>query len=321
MTKEDKLKRKIKRNEYVLEQWHKSITKYYVLSSKEAKKLMHCYTRESDENKKTEIRNVIVLGTLEYVYQFLRQSIFINIICNWFDMEDVINATIEAWIKKIEEESKRIVRISYVIDSSYTLYSINFMNKILANLYGKDSFGFSNFSMKKIEDMVKWFYLYLKEKQLDSEISFADFKKIISSHNYKIDEANLLKIYDIIKYLERVLMINLDEVSLESFNSLKLLIFNYLNMSTIRFDNCLPQSEDDWINGIINPELASKILRDYECITAQEQALLYKLFFVEINENTIARENGDSRQKISAQKIAALSRLRKKYNQDMDEEM
>ena len=236
-------------------------------------------------------------------------------------MEDVINATIEAWIKKIEWESKRIVRISYVIDSSYTLYSINFMNKILANLYGKNSFSFSMVSIKKIENMVEWLYLYLKEKQLDSKFSFADFKKMISSYNYKIDDANLLKIYDIIKYLERVLKINLDEVSLESFNSLKLLIFNYLNMSTIRFDDGLPQNEDDWINEMINSQLASKILRDYECITAPEQTLLYKLFFVEINENTIAKENGDSRQKISAQKIAVLGRLRKKYHQDISEEI
>ena len=92
-------------------------------------------------------------------------------------------------------------------------------------------------------------------------------------------------------------------------------------MSTIRFDDGLPQNEDDWINEMINSQLASKILRDYECITAPEQTLLYKLFFVEINENTIAKENGDSRQKISAQKIAVLGRLRKKYHQDISEEI
>ena len=80
MTREDKIKQKIKRNACVLENWHESITKYYVLNSKETKTLMHCYTKESDEAKKIEIRNVIVLGTLEYVYQFLKQSIFINII-------------------------------------------------------------------------------------------------------------------------------------------------------------------------------------------------------------------------------------------------
>ena len=82
-------------NREALEKWHESIAKYYVLSPKEAKQLMRLFLNEKDEKNKIEIRNVIVLGTLEYIYQFLKQSIFINIICNYFDMEDVINATVE----------------------------------------------------------------------------------------------------------------------------------------------------------------------------------------------------------------------------------
>ena len=85
-----KIDKKWQRNSNILEQWHVSITKYYVLSPREAKQLMRLFLNEKDEKKKIEIRNVIVLGTLEYVYQFLKQSVFVNLICNCFDMEDVI---------------------------------------------------------------------------------------------------------------------------------------------------------------------------------------------------------------------------------------
>ena len=130
----EKLVKKVERNRKILEDWHKSISAYAVLSTPEIKALIKSYLIATDEEEKVKIRNNIVLGTLEYLYQYLKNSIFMNLICNWFDMEDVIASGIETWIRWISKDSFYARSYRYRIDSNYILYSDAFINGILESL-------------------------------------------------------------------------------------------------------------------------------------------------------------------------------------------
>ena len=68
----EKLVKKVERNRKILEDWHKSISAYAVLSTPEIKALIKSYLIATDEEEKVKIRNNIVLGTLEYLYQYLK---------------------------------------------------------------------------------------------------------------------------------------------------------------------------------------------------------------------------------------------------------
>ncbi len=311
---EEKINKKIIDNQRKLEQWHKSINKYNVYCSQEAKKLMRCYTNEMDEDKKIKIRNDIVLGTLEYVYQFLKQSIFINIICNWFDMDDVINATVEAWIKSITNESKRIYLASYVIDSKYTLYSQKFMNYILANLCGEDTFYFSRSGLSQLQDLINWYYIYLKVKQNNHNLSFEDFKNIIGNKNEDLlDDSKLLKIYNFFGYLEHVLKIKEDKITIEVIDSLKFLIGNYFNMHLDDFHK-ETFNENEILNRLLAQEIFKNITNNGDGIkTLERRQILYKMLYECKTQREIGIEMQVSHSRIYQVENNCLNKARVKY--------
>ena len=308
-----KIDKKWQRNSNILEQWHVSITKYYVLSSKEAKQLMRLFLNEKDEKKKCEIRNVIVLGTLEYVYQFLKQSIFVHLICNWFDMEDVINATVEAWIKFISKEQINSRAHLYTIDSKYTLYSQTFLNCILSNLVGRDIFAAAGqFGIKELKNMTNWYSLYLKEKKNNPNLSLADFKNIIgNNYSDSISEDSLAKMFDIFKYCDHILKMKDTEINFETINSLKVLLFNLVNMATL--ENGLTWNEAIMIDRLLDHDLIVQIFGDYEFLTLNQREILYKLFVEGKNETRVAKEKNVSFQSVSDLKRRTLEKIKKQY--------
>ncbi len=311
-----KIDKKFQHNSKILEQWHASITKYYVLSPREAKQLMRLFLNEKDEKKKVGIRNVIVLGTLEYIYQFLKQSVFINLICNWFDMEDVINATVEAWIKFISKEQINSRAHLYTIDSEYTLYGQTFLNHILSNLCSSNTLSFVNKRVvNDFRELTNWYYLYLNNKKDKTSFSFVDFKKVIWSYTNKLNEKSLLKIYNAFKYLDNVFGIKEENLTLEVINKLKYFLYFGCNMAP--FNNNLVYDEKTMINRLLCQDLIEQIFGDNDILTPKKRELLAKLFVEGRNEISIAQENNVCHQSVNDLKRRTLEKIKKKY-QDLE---
>ena len=274
---------------------------------------MRLFLNEKDEKKKSEIRNVIVLGTLEHIYQFLKQSIFINIICNWFDMEDVINATVEAWINYISKGSIYSKAYMYDLNSSYILYSQYFLNHILGNLNSRKDCSAGDFSSKELHNLTNWYYLYLKESKNNPNFSYENFKKMVIETSDGNDE-RLRKIYDIFKYLNRVLKIDDSLVNIDTINSLKVLLYNLVNMTTL--ENSLTWDEVIMIDRLLDHDLIGQI---FELLTPKQREILFKLFVEGKTEIRVAKENNVCRQNVIDLKRRTLEKIKKKY-QDLETE-
>ena len=87
---------------YKLRYWYEEIKHYDKLSLKEVKKLNKLML-ESTGSEKEELREKLILGTLHLVYNFVCESGTTAISTSLFDVDDIMNTSIEVWINILDE--------------------------------------------------------------------------------------------------------------------------------------------------------------------------------------------------------------------------
>lgn len=305
------LAKKLNENINILERWHQSISKYPILDIMDVRSLIKEYINETDETKKINIRNKIVLGTQEYVYRFLKESIFIPIICNWFNMEDVISASIESWIRNLEYYNKKV--IIKLCENKYqnSIYERAFIKNILCYLGNNNMASFaSSFKFNgRMANFSDWYYLYLKEKENNPNYSFEDFKLTIKEVANENDEF-LRKIYDIFRYLSKVIVIDSKYLTMDFIEKVKYLLASYTNMIIVDDKNI--SLEEDWVDNIINKDMTQEIF-DNPAIIERRKNMLYKIYYLGQTHEDIAKDEDISHQCIDWYIQRTFKKIREKH--------
>lgn len=81
--------------------WHEEIKNYEQLSIKDAKKLNRMMLENSGDTR-SEYRERLILGTLYLVYYFVCNSGYTAINATDFDIDDIMNTSIEIWINMLD---------------------------------------------------------------------------------------------------------------------------------------------------------------------------------------------------------------------------
>ena len=87
-------------NKEKLERLYEDIKNIKKLSLPTIKKLYNDMINTSDIVQKKIIREKILIGSLSYIYDIFKESIFLNI--ESIDIEDIINNLVEEWIGVID---------------------------------------------------------------------------------------------------------------------------------------------------------------------------------------------------------------------------
>ena len=115
-----------------LERWGKIISSFDRLSIKEGRELYKKAIITDDEASKNELINNIVQGTLYVVYNYIKRN-NLDLLCSEkIDMNDIISAFNEVWIKKIKEgELLKVDNYSYILD-------FTFLSEVYSQLCGEN---------------------------------------------------------------------------------------------------------------------------------------------------------------------------------------
>lgn len=89
-------------NAKILNEWCEQIASYPKLSLSEAIKMYQLFLRADNQKEKLKIREEIICGTLHIMAEFIAANSCFFINNGTFDMNDVINACNEEWIKAID---------------------------------------------------------------------------------------------------------------------------------------------------------------------------------------------------------------------------
>ncbi len=120
-------------NKNKLEMWKEQISSYERISMSQAKKLYTEYKKEKDNIKKSEIRNKIICGMMSYLPQVISNRFLDSLNSSSYDIDDIINLTVEYMIRKVDEGSL------LKINSFANIFSTDYYNFLYKNLIPESS--------------------------------------------------------------------------------------------------------------------------------------------------------------------------------------
>ena len=217
----------------LLTNWTETIKTYPKISFKDAQKLILKIKSEKDLNKKLELRNYLICGTLYVVCDFLNKGILDVLNNNSYNFEDIINICFEIWIETLDNE------YLLKVDSWSRVFNHNFYSKITQKL---PRFNFVNYNNKikpndiiEITNFSKFLHLYFILRNNFTKVSFATFMKELE----QIDKTTY-----------ETLVVNIEKNFESSDLEKMLLLFEYIYLSmtsgdTIDYNKVLSKTNID----------------------------------------------------------------------------
>lgn len=170
--------------EEVLSAWKNSINSFKKVRFPEARKLYLQYKNESNSEKKTEIRNKLIEGSLYIVINYIENSLYSKLNQNCYDISDIINAFIVAWSEELCSDRIFIYKSYNAIYSSRT-----FCKKVADNIFGDYSIGYNEFTIT-VNLFEKQFEIYTNMLKNSPDVKYS------SDEEYFICEAKKENCYD-----------------------------------------------------------------------------------------------------------------------------
>ena len=174
------------KNKEILNEFENQIKQYKQLKLNEAQELYNKIIECEDNKLKKQLRNELITGTLYVIYETINSNELVYMNSSYYDMNDIINAIIEIWIKKID--SGEILKV----DRFHKIFNYDFYNKI------SESFGIKNeIDIKEYLCDIKLFTGliadYLNEKEKNENL---DYYELIKYMREKPNYQQLLKTVD-----------------------------------------------------------------------------------------------------------------------------
>ena len=160
-------------NKNKLEMWKEQISSYEKISIGQAKKLYAEYIKENDNTKKNEIRNKIICGMMGSIPQIISNRFLDSLTSSSYDVDDIINLTVEYMIRKVDEG------LLLKINTLANIFSTDYYNFLYKNLIpeGYDDFLSNDISEALFADCLEDF---IKLKSEKGEVTLLDFCEKVS---------------------------------------------------------------------------------------------------------------------------------------------
>lgn len=160
-----------------LEFWFKKVECFEKISIDEAKELNKKMLEEENEQERINIRNNIVHGTLYNIYSFLKNSRLEILENGYYDMDDIISATIEYYISELDSgRFLRVQNFAQIFDTNYYTFLNNAFATQRENIEMNQVIGLDNFG--------EFMEVYLRLMENNTDISF---EKYFESLKYYIN--------------------------------------------------------------------------------------------------------------------------------------
>ena len=191
------------RNKQILEKWKKEIEQYKKLTLNESQELYNKTRSCKNEKIKKQLRNELITGTLYVIYEAINSNELIYMNSSYYDMNDIINAMIEIWIRKID--SGELLKV----DNFSKIFSHDFYNKISENFGIKNDLDYKEYLCDK-KLFIELIVDYLRKKEKNENF---DYYELIQYMREKPIYQQLLKTvdrnyYDLKKYENSDININ-----------------------------------------------------------------------------------------------------------------
>lgn len=161
-----------------LKQWYDQISSFERLKIVDAQELYRKAINTPDEKQKKLYMDRLVLGTLYVVYEYIKRSNLELLTSTSYDMNDIISAFNEVWIKKIYSgDLLKVNKYSLIFTSTFlnTVCNILCGDEIVVN----EQFGIS------ADLFVELFTLYVELKNSAPNINF---QNVIKEKYYDINK-------------------------------------------------------------------------------------------------------------------------------------
>lgn len=179
-----------KENSEILERWYKSFKNFEKLDITGAKELNTLMLNEKDENKKLQLREKLIYGTLYTVYKFLKNSEFLDFKSSSYTMDDIISETVNYLINNIDEGN--ILKISFLSGLFTRNYYVTLCNKLM----GENQNTLLTVEGSIIFQKILVWYFELKDSGYD--IDFNNFEPYVkSTFNFKNKKSNIFDYIDL----------------------------------------------------------------------------------------------------------------------------
>ena len=126
-------------NEQKLKIWYEEIKKYECLDVLEAKNIYNLMINSSGDNYE-KYRERLILGTMYGVYNFVCASGLAAIRSPYFDLDDIISASIEVWINMIDSGDLINCKCDYLSMFFRHTFSIRVINSLVSEFVQDKSF-------------------------------------------------------------------------------------------------------------------------------------------------------------------------------------
>ena len=243
-------------NKKILECWQKEIEMYPKISFKEAKNLYHIFLSIENNQEKQNIRDKIILGTLHLISNYINNNILYFAQNSLFDMNDVINASIEEWIKKIDAGVlETISRPSHIFNSTFT-------SSIIHNLIG-NNYSLNENTALTVRNFSNVLISYLKLKQKECTVSYYDFLNLLDEKTIFFSEELLYATYNILNTISNLLVESEISIGKDKVDKFKYLLIHYA-LELLRIDlsqiKCIT-TEELVISHLYDEEVANLVLK------------------------------------------------------------
>lgn len=246
-----------------LMQWYDQISSFERLKLSEAQELYKQAISYTDEKQKKAILDKIILGTLYVVYGYLERNDLSIFTSSLYDMNDIISAFNEVWVKKIHNGEL------LGVDRYSLLFTQTYFNEVYNNLCDDEIIVNEQFGLAT-EVLVELIRVYILYKNKSQDI---DFKELVKELYFEKGRWSYY-IYNTV------------------INTIPLLenIYNNLNFDKLDDLNLGKTKINDYLRMIIRNGLVESISNEYEDKTNREEEIVQKIIyekFVEDVDKTI----------------------------------
>ena len=290
-------------NARIFLEWQEQIKNFPKLDFNDAKKLYQVLLKEENLLEQKKIRDELICGTLHFIGKQISNNRLFFIKSIHFDMNDVIDAYIEEWIKEIDAG-----RLLYTERLS-SIFDIAFISRVVSNLIGKKDN--SELSIPNFSDFL---IQYITIKGENGKVNWEDFSSLIRQNLTQYDGDFLFMIYNILEKLANAFEEYGIEINKTNVKKFKYLLIMYA-MELMRADIDKIKVEDvseQVIDRLYGAKVVQSVLSSD--LTDREKDVLVMRFGLNgsnsCNYDTIAQKHKITRSRVLQIECRALRRLR-----------
>lgn len=290
-------------NTRIFLEWQEQIKNFPKLEFNDAKKLYKALLKEENLLEQKKIRDELICGTLHFIGKQISNNHLFFIKSIHFDMNDVIDAYIEEWIKEIDAG-----RLLYTERLS-SIFDITFISRVVSNLIGKKDN--SELSIPNFSDFL---IQYITIKGENGKVKRGDFFSLIRQNLTQYDEDYLFMVYNILEKLANAFEEYGIEINKTNAKKFKYLLIMYA-MELMRADIDKIKVEDvseQVIDRLYGARVVQSVLSSD--LTDREKDVLVMHFGLNgsnsCNYDTIAQKHKITKSRVLQIECRALRRLR-----------